>query len=133
MIDCSASFVDGSEALSQGRVLVCLRDATTGQGYFQGYDIEGGIAVNASVANTGFVGGSSNYTQHFDVGGNEPANFQCFYVDYSPVPGATTDTLVIQAYDGSNNTSGDACEMQFNVPQVSTPELDCDNSLWTNP
>lgn len=112
-IDCNASYIDASEACD-GRVLVCLQD-TDGTPYFDRFDVDGGPATGVSQSTTGFTAGTVNppYSQNYDVQ-NEPAGFQCFYINYI-VGTQTSDTLIIQQTDVNNAPVGDACELAFNV------------------
>jgi len=110
-IDCSASFVESSEACN-GRILVCLKDLDTGGPYFQSFDINGGSATGSVHGSTGFTSSvnSPPYSQDYTV--TDVPGFQCFYVPYT-VGTHSSDIFVIQATDG---IASNACELSFTVP-----------------
>lgn len=109
-IDCSASFVDATEACN-GRVLICLKDSDTQGPYFKGFDINGGTATGSTFSATGFQSSinAPPYTQDFNV--TDEPGFQCFFVPYN-TGSQSSDVFVIQSTDG---TSADACELAFTV------------------
>ncbi len=131
-IDCSASFVDASEACN-GRVLICLKDLATQGPYFQGFDINGGNATGSAHGSTGFQSSNNQppYAQDFAV--TDVPGFQCFYVPYT-VGSHNADVFVIQATD---NSTTNACELSFAVPANSacsnTPDDDSQIYTCTNP
>lgn len=109
-IDCSASYIDATEACN-GRVLVCLKDSDTGGPYFKGFDINGGTATGSTRGGTGFQSANNAppYTQDFNV--TDTPGFQCFFVPYT-VGAQTSDVFVVQSTDG---TPSNACELAFTV------------------
>lgn len=109
-IDCSASFVDATEACN-GRVLICLKDSDTQGPYFKAFDINGGAAAGSAFGATGFQSSNNGppYTQDYNV--TDEPGFQCFFVPYN-TGSQSTDVFVIQSTDG---TTVNACELAFAV------------------
>lgn len=138
-LSCANSYVYSGDLAANGRVMVCLsHDDNTP--YFDGFDIGPGGQANNSPqsAVTGFLTGSSNYTQDYNVPvgpgiGQEPGTHQCFWVDYTAAPGATQDVLILQRIGTNGLPEGDACELPFQIGDGggNNATLSCANSLWT--
>jgi hypothetical protein len=127
-LDCANSSVDGSLWATTGMVRLCLRD-TDGGAYFGPFDAYGGPAIGAPPNDTtGFVGGQFNPQQLNDDGIDN--NRKCFLIPYAPVPGATSDSLVIQETE-NNQPTGTACTFSFNFVNEPNGSVDCDQSIWT--
>ena len=126
MLDCTRSSVDASRLASEGviRILLGQSDNTP---YFGSFDVQGGQAIGAApFTNTG--AGAGTLSNNF-AGSGETSTQKWFDIAYTPIPGATSDVIIIQETE-NDSAVNDACVLSFNIANTSTPELDCSRSTW---